>query len=59
MLLSYQKNGLLSLLAQFEAKLFEIKTFNNEVGKIFYEPSERLEIISRNIQSVRKQINKL
>ena len=68
MLLSYQKNALLSLLAQFEAKLYDTRSEIDDktnamssAGK-FSEASAHsfiFEIILRNIQSTRKQINKL
>lgn len=58
-MLSYQRNALLSILAQFEAKLYDIKTFNNEIGKIFYDPCERIKIIADNLTSIKKQIDRL
>lgn len=67
-MLTYQKNILLSLLAQLEVKLYDVrneiddKTNNLAFSGHFREASEHSycwDTIVRNIQSIRKQINKL
>ena len=62
-MLSYQKNALLSLLAQFEAKLYsEQAEAEKRPLKSLWEADKMINkynIIYRNIQSARKQINKL
>jgi hypothetical protein len=66
-MLSYQKNGLLSLLAQFKVKLYEVaeamrnskKIISNEMDVLSSSELKALSIIDRNLTSIEKQIKKL
>lgn len=58
-MLSYQKHTLLALLAQFEAKFYEEA---ESVGAMTENDPRFIsagQTIARNIQSIRKQINRL
>jgi hypothetical protein len=60
-MLQYQKNTLLNLLLQFEMKLNdEVNDFENTpVGNWTNGNDKALDIIKRNVQSIKKQINSL
>jgi hypothetical protein len=51
-MLSYQRNSLLSLLAQFKMRLYD---YNQETPR----PIQEMAIIDRNLTSIEKQIKKL
>jgi len=59
-MLSYQKNGLLSLLANFKARLYDYRT---EFGLLEINADTKtlnsLAIIDRNITSIEKKLKKL
>ena len=55
-MLTYQKNKLLALLAQFEAQLYNSQEYEKEHHGW---RSDTYNTIDRNIQSIRKQIKKL
>lgn len=56
-MLSYQKNALLSLLAQFKTKLYDTSTDTDE--RLTCHDLPALNIIDRNLTSIEKQIKKL
>ena len=65
-MLTYQKNALLALLAQFEAKLYNLLVLEEtsedaRLDLMFRHDQENniYNIITRNSQSIRKQIKKL
>jgi hypothetical protein len=66
-MLSYQRNSLLSLLAQFKVKLYEAAeemrnlkmVISNETDVLNSFQSQSLSTIDRNLTSIEKQLKKL
>jgi hypothetical protein len=66
-ILSYQRNSLLSLLAQFKVKLYEAAeemrnlkmVISNETDVLNSFQSQSLSTIDRNLTSIEKQLKKL